>query len=222
LQLLSRDRPLAGLILLAIAMAIRQAVAVERSEYTIVPGIRVGLIEPGMTAEALERAYGKTNVRREQMAGAEGETVDGARVFADTDHELEVIWDSESPTQPRVFDVRIIGSAWTFENGLRPGLSIEQVEEINGRPFTILGFGWDYGGYAIFKGGTLDAKIGLRFTPASADIPESLQGDIEISSTDAKLRALNPVVEAPISVFMGAPAPQPPAPADSGAVREAD
>lgn len=189
-------------LFLAFTAAIVQADEFDPADNTIVLGKRVGLITPGMTATELERAYGKGNVKHEDIPGAEGETIPGARLFADTDRELEVIWDPENEKKKVVFDVHVIGTAWKFENGLKVGMTLEEVEKINGKPFKISGFAWDYGGYANFEGGKLFGKVSLRFNPSTEEIPEYLMGDKELSSTDKKLRAAKPVVEAPISVFM--------------------
>lgn len=189
-------------LLLAFTTAIVHADEFDPADNTIVLGKRVGLITPGMTATELERAYGKGNVKHEDIPGAEGETIPGARLFADTDRELEVIWDPENEKKKVVFDVHVIGTAWKFENGLKVGMTLEEVEKINGKPFKISGFAWDYGGYANFEGGKLFGKVSLRFNPSTEEIPDYLMGDKELSSTDKKLRAAKPVVESPISVFM--------------------
>lgn len=189
-------------LLLAFTTAIVHADEFDPADNTIVLGKRVGLIKPGMTATELERAYGKENVKYEDIPGAEGETIPGARLFADTDRELEVIWDPENEKKKVVFDVHVIGTAWKFENGLKVGMTLEEVEKINGKPFKISGFAWDYGGYANFEGGKLFGKVNLRFNPSTEEIPEYLMGDKELSSTDKKLRAAKPMIEAPISVFM--------------------
>lgn len=189
-------------LLFAFAASFVHADEFDPADNTIVLGKRVGLIKPGMTAAELERAYGKTNVKHEDIPGAEGETIPGARLFADTDRELEVIWDPENEKKKVVFDVHVIGTAWKFENGLKAGMTLEEVEKINGKPFKVSGFAWDYGGYANFEGGKLAGKVSLRFNPSTEDIPDYLQGDKELSSADKKLRAVKPLVETPISVFM--------------------
>jgi hypothetical protein len=189
-------------ILLALFTALLRADGQDATDNTIVLGKRVGLIKPGMTAAQIETAYGVANLHHEDIPGAEGETIPGARLFADTGRELEIIWDPESEKKKVVFDIRVVGADWKFENGLKIGMSIEEVEKINGKPFKIAGFSWDYGGYANFEGGKLAAKVSLRFNPSIDEIPEYLVGDKEISSTDKKLRAAKPVVEVPISVFM--------------------
>jgi hypothetical protein len=187
---------------LLLLTAILHADEFDPADNTIVLGKRVGLIKPNMTAADIERAYGKKNLKNMDLPGPEGSTFPGAKLFEGTERELEIVWDPEKEGKKVVFDIRIIGKAWTFENGLKAGMSIEEVEKINGKPFKVAGFSWDYGGYANFEGGKLAAKLSVRFNPSSEEIPEYLQGDKQISSSDKKLRAVKPVVEEGITVFM--------------------
>lgn len=174
----------------------------DPKDNTIVLGKRVGLIKPGMTVTDIERAYGKDNLKLQKIPGAEGEEIDGAKLFADTDRELEIVWDPDSDKKQVVFDIRVIGKAWKFENGLKSGMTVEEVEKINGKPFKVAGFEWDYGGYANFEGGKLAGKVSIRFSPTTENVPAYLSGDKQLSSTDKKLRAAKPRVDAGISVFM--------------------
>lgn len=190
------------LLFLALFVSITHADEFDPADNTIVLGKRVGLIKPGMTSTDIERAYGKKNLKMEQLPGAEGETIAGAKLFAGTDRELEIVWDPEKEKTKVVFDIRVIGKAWKFENGLKNGMTVEEVEKINGKPFQIAGFSWDYGGYANFKGGKLDAKVSIRFSPSSDEVPDYLQGDKQLSSSDKKLRAVKPLVDEGITVFM--------------------
>lgn len=160
---------------------------------TIIPGVRVGPILKGATLTSLKAIYGGGKVKPAKIPGAEGEEIDGASLFKGTDRELEVIFNPEGDER-EVWDIRVIGKAWKFENGLRSGLSLEDVEKINGRPFKVWGFEWDMGGWADFTGGTLDARVSVRFETSAENLPESLMGDKQITSTDKKLRAAKPKV----------------------------
>ncbi len=190
------------LAFLLLCTAVLHAEEIDSADNTIVLGKRVGLIKPGMAATDIEKAYGKTNLKNMDLPGPEGSTFPGAKLFEGTDRELEIVWDPENEDKKIVFDVRILGTAWKFENGLKAGMTIEEVEKINGKPFKVAGFSWDYGGYANFEGGKLAGKVSLRFNPSTDEIPDYLQGDKELSSTDKKLRAVKPVVEEMITVFM--------------------
>lgn len=174
----------------------------DPKDNTIVLGKRVGLIKPGMTATDIERAYGKGSLKQQKIPGAEGEEIDGAKLFVDTDRELEIVWDPDNEKKQVVFDIRVMGKAWKFENGLKSGMTVAEVEKINGKPFKIAGFEWDYGGYANFEGGKLEGKVSIRFSPTTENIPEYLSGDKQLSSTDKKLRAAKPLVDEGITVFM--------------------
>ena len=174
----------------------------DPKDNTIVLGKRVGLIKPGMTATDIERAYGKENLKLQKIPGAEGEEIDGAKLFADTDRELEIVWDPDNDKKQVVFDIRVMGKDWKFDNGLKSGMTVEEIEKINGKPFKIAGFEWDYGGYANFEGGKLAGKVSIRFSPTTENVPEYLMGDKQLSSTDKKLRAAKPLVDEGISVFM--------------------
>lgn len=193
-------RPLITCLLLFATLL--HADEVDPADNTIVLGKRVGLIKPGMTATDIERAYGKKNLQNMELPGPEGTTFPGAKLFADTERELEIVWDPENEAKKIVFDIRVFGAAWKFDNGLKAGMTIAEVEKINGKPFKIAGFSWDYGGYANFEGGKLAAKVSIRFNPSSEEIPDYLQGDKQISSTDKKLRVVKPLVEEGITVFM--------------------
>jgi len=190
------------LLFLALFAAALRADEFDPADNTIVLGKRVGLIKPGMTSTDIECAYGKKNLKLQKLPGAEGEEIEGAKLFAETDRELEIVWDPEKEKTKVVFDIRVIGKAWKFDNGLKSGMTVEEVEKINGKPFQIAGFSWDYGGYANFKGGKLDAKVSIRFSPSSDEVPDYLQGDKQLSSSDKKLRAVKPLVDEGITVFM--------------------
>ncbi len=193
------NRILACLLLFT---AFLHADEVDPKDNTIVLGKRVGLIKPGMSVTDIERAYGKENLKLQKIPGAEGEEIDGAKLFAGTGRELEIVWDPDNDKKQVVFDIRVMGKDWKFENGLKSGMTVEEVEKINGKPFKVAGFEWDYGGYANFEGGKLAGKVSIRFSPSTENVPEYLSGDKQISSSDKKLRAAKPLVDEGISVFM--------------------
>jgi hypothetical protein len=185
-------------ILLAAALGLFAAISstaadIPLDDSTIVLGKRVGPIEKGMTLTGLKTLLGAKKVKASKLPGPEGTEIEGVSLFAGTDRELEVILDPEG-NEKAIFDIRILGKAWKFENGLRPGMTIAEVEKINGKPFQIMGFNWDYGGYANFEGGKLEGQISLRFDAGEKEVPVELSGDRQVPSTHKKLRALNPKV----------------------------
>jgi hypothetical protein len=111
----------------------------------------------------LIRRYGRANVRRDSVPGAEGESVYGTVLFpSDSARTLYVYWTDD--TFRGVESVRTApgAMAWVAWPGIAPGDRMADVERRNGGPFQLYGFGWDYGGVVVdWHGG--------RFAPLKAD-----------------------------------------------------
>lgn len=156
---------------------------------------------------ALVTAFGAANVTRAAIDVGEGMTQPGTIVFAsDPRRRLEVIWhDSARRSRPATISVAP-GATWRIavpdaEPPIRQGVSLAQVEAANGRPFEMLGFGWDRGGHAgDWKGGRLakpdgGCELSLRFEPEPGFLAmDAISGDRPFSSADARIRAVKPVV----------------------------
>jgi hypothetical protein len=82
------------------------------------------------------------------------------------------------------------------------GTNLQELERLNGRPFTLAGFGWDYAGVITdSKGGTLDsslAGIKLYLDPGSAQYESKpysqVLGDRDYSSSLPPMQQMNPRV----------------------------
>lgn len=150
--------------------------------------LRVGPVKRGMTLAALKKAVPAGEMSITKVPGPEGSELSAVQLWKGTGRELEVIYDDEGQGK-ELMEVRIIGKDWQLPGGLKHGMSIEQVEKINGKPFKVFGFQWDYAGYANFEdGGKLQGSIGIRFDPG-VETDASLAGDQLIPSTNKKLRA---------------------------------
>jgi hypothetical protein len=169
----------------------------------IIPGKAVGGIVPDSCHSDLERLFGAKNVRRSLVYVGEGETVSGSTVFeSDSVYSLEIAWrDGSRGCHPSEILVR--GSGWQTTEGLHAGLRLIEVERLNGKPFSISGFGWDYGGGIwSWNGGRLGAYSPRNIHPffedpdASNEKPAypALIGDREIATTDPALRSANPTL----------------------------
>ena len=159
---------------------------------------------------AVAKAFGTTNVARAAIDVGEAMTEPGTVIFAgDKARRIEILWhDMATFARPSAVLLRD-GAAWRValagqpERQIAPGMSLAEIEAINGRPFSISGFGWDLGGFAgNWHGGRLEQASGgcgltLRFdhdpnAPAAA--LDKVNGDIELPSTDANVRATQPFV----------------------------
>ncbi|WP_333823768.1 hypothetical protein [Pinisolibacter sp.] len=164
---------------------------------------------------SLVAIVGKDNAIFELVDGAEGEKVASTVLFPKNEkRRLELMWADENKRRGLVHVRLSDTSTWVAPNGLKIGMTLAEVEKLNGEPFTLSGFDWDYGGYVTdWKGGTLGADIpGGCTVQARFTVPEGapegpaskVSGDREFASTDKNMRAVKPVIG---SLSFGFPQP---------------
>ena len=174
-----------------------------------------GPVKQGDTAKSLMAAYGK-DATLGIIPGAEGMEEKGLILFdKDPKHRLEVLFGDEAMTQVSLVMARGTSTAWKGPEGLHLGSKIGDIELANGRPFSVGGFDWDYGGYVSdLKGGRLaeipgGCMFGLRMGFAEGNtnpVPDSLSGERTLESTDPVLKKAGPVVQ---EMTVGWPVPEP-------------
>lgn len=163
-----------------------------------------GVFAKDSTHARVVKTFGAKNVRYMDVMGVEGEMEKATVVFPnDRKRRLEFYW--RETKARRIPEVRIWAdeSTWRTTEGIGMGMSIERIVELNGKPFDLSGFGWDYGGISKgFTGGKLDRLPGgclltLGFN-ASHDAPgeayDKVTGDETFSSADPNMRAVKPKV----------------------------
>lgn len=181
-------------------------VAVD-AKWLIRPGERVGEISGATTLADLERLYGKANIKAGPVPGPEGTTLQGAVLFPnDPNRTLTLIWKSgKSPATVGNMVISGKKTLWHTAEGITLGTPLRELERLNGGPFTLSGFGWDYGGTVLSWGdqGKLRerfqsrAGLVLRLQPAEAvsqSVYEQVMGDATFSSSLPAMRQVNPVV----------------------------
>jgi hypothetical protein len=117
----------------------------------------------------------------------------------DPQRRLEVWW--SNPNRTGTYLIDIAGkSIWTAPDGLRLGLTLEQLEKLNHKPFKMKGFdkndvatvsSWDDGALASLAGG---CKAGVSVRASSPAAAAELPAKDEYSSDDPAMRALRPTV----------------------------
>jgi hypothetical protein len=133
------------------------------------------------------------------------ETVQGTQVGVtvlfpkDPRRRLEVWW--QNPNRTGTYLIDIAGkSIWTAPKGLRLGLTLEQLEKLNKKPFKISGFDsndtasvadWDGGELARLPGG---CKAGVSLQARVKTAETELPAKDQYSSDDPAMRALKPTV----------------------------
>ena len=162
-----------------------------------------GPLAPDSNEAALIAAYGADNVVTGNVDGPEGTTMLATTVFPnDPQRKFQVVWWDEA-TRSRISYFSVPADA-TAPGGVGRGMTIAEVEALNGEPFTLYGFWWDYGGAAGFQTGKLADLPGGCFLnvtfqpskdlPAGVD-PAPISGDQEISSSEPMLAQVEAKVE---------------------------
>jgi hypothetical protein len=152
----------------------------------------------------LVKTFGSSNVVYRDVEGPEAQPVKASVVYPnDPKAKLEVIWSDEKARRgPQVWVKD--QSTWATANGIRIGTPLAEVEKLNGKPFKLTGFDWDYGGHVIdWLGGTLAQPqaggciFAIGFVhpeDAPDDNLTKVSGDNEFLSDNPDMRAVEPYV----------------------------
>ena len=197
---------LAGtVLLLVVASCDRRPTTVDRrpttdtAAWTFEPGVAFGPLTANSSEQDLIAAYGAAAVQPEAVSLGEGETEPGSLVFGDDPlRRFEVAWTDTLQRRAPSF-VLLMGDTtlWHGTHGVPLGVPLERLEQLNGKPFGMAGYGWDYGGAVLsWKEGQLaglEGRLALALAPSrpDADVSQVL-GDGEFLSSDSAVRALRP------------------------------
>ena len=152
----------------------------------------------------LVKAFGKNNVVHQDMEDAEGRKIQASVLHPHVPKaRLEFIWDDEKARRKPQIRARD-QSSWASANGVRTGMALADIEKMNGKPFKLSGFDWDYGGLVTdWQGGALakaqsgGCLVNVGFVHPE-DAPEAnlakVTGDSEFLSDNADMRAVEPYV----------------------------
>jgi hypothetical protein len=207
---------LAGFLFLATMLGFGQAAA---DPWLILVNGEKGAINAHTTRQDLVRMYGASNVVDKDVDVSEEETEAGTVVFPkDPQRTIEIRWkDPDKKTLPAFVQIQGDTSRWKAVHNISLGTTLKELERLNGRPFHLAGFGWDYSGtVSSWDKGSLAAELDgghghllLRLGPPSdTHVPEEEQsqvlGDSDFSSDHPVMQKLNPRV---YQVIWGFPHP---------------
>ena len=161
-----------------------------------------GDLGPLTTRLQLDARFGKANVREESFPGAEGiGSYPALVVFPDDPRKrLELVLDADNPDAPiRELRVPSDDSLWHDASGLRTGMTLAELVELNGAPVSFYGLQRDYGGTVQdWHGGKLANAVGnplfrrvILTARTGADGNALPQGDATFRSDDPKWASAN-------------------------------
>jgi hypothetical protein len=152
----------------------------------------------------LASAFQSRNVTFTQVGASSGGKVMASVLYAKSPKQRLEVWWSQPASRSDTHLIVINGqSDWIAPRELHLGLTLAELEQINGKPFKLSGFDKDHvAALTDWSGGQLGAltggcKVGINLradpkTPPAAisDLP----ADRAFTSSDAALRAVNPTV----------------------------
>lgn len=212
-----RKTNIIGLIAVMVCVA---AIQVKSQNYHIVPGKSVGPITADTSEIELIKIYGGQNVRRINVDVGEGETQPGTVVFPnDAGRKILILWsDGAMYQRPESVIVRGKNTLWKTDRGITLGTTLRTIEDLNGKPFALTGFGWDYSGTVLHANGGKLVELGseagedivgrtllLRLEPSktlqkTAEY-QAAQGDEKFFSDHHAMKKLNPMVYEMVVTF---------------------
>jgi hypothetical protein len=151
--------------------------------------------------KTLVKTFGKQNVvNKKHGSSMESTNLHLVVLFPGSTKQLDVVL-ADSTADAGVKAV-IIGqnSQWTTVAGVYAGMTLKELEALNGKPFLFYGGGWDQGGYVTnWKDGQLRGRINSCRLDRNHIMPYDMsKGDYdahEFSSDSRDAQNGNPVVE---------------------------
>ena len=162
-----------------------------------------GVFGPDSSEALVIETFGAENVVTGTVPGPEGTELIATTVFPDDpERSMEFGWfDEENFTRLSYVE---LSPSQTTPGGVRIGQTVAEVEALNGQPFEVGGFWWDYGGYANIESGTLaelegGCHLSIRFSPGESypddtDVT-SVSGEVQVSSDDPLLAEIDTRVQ---------------------------
>lgn len=155
-----------------------------------------GVYGSATTEDLIVETFGAENVTTGLVDGPEGSQYTATTVYpGDPQREMIFSWFDEENLE-KISNIQLSPSQ-AGPHGVRLGMSAADVEAINGQPFDIGGFWWDYGGSASIDEGTLagpmdgDCYVIITFSPQD-DIPASI--DVTPASGEVVVRSDLPLL----------------------------
>lgn len=179
-----------GLILLAAGCKSRKtgASASEKFELESLATI--------IAANDLEAVYPEANISEGKDLFEEG-TVERAYsiLYPGTADELLITWKDEQ--RSRLHEMRFDKNGrWKTRDGIKVGMSYDDLVRLNGNSIKFYGFGWDYSGAVDWNGGKMaDSKVRVFLAPKETPSNKFI-GDQIVEATPEEIDALDLSVQA--------------------------
>ncbi len=152
------------------------------------------------TFEELAKRFANPKPTDTAVSEGEGTCSRGTLYGKDTEHEFEVVW--ADLKRREVAKVIFKGNMWKTNKGIGFDTSLKDIEKINGSPFSLTGFDWDYPGtitdfgkHGRLEKGVYVIRLDTKKTSHSiTKLKSKVTGDKIFSSSHPAMQKLNPSV----------------------------
>lgn len=169
----------------------------------ISPGLFVGIVSKDDTELTLNKKFGSDKVDRVNINMGEGITAEGNVIYPGTPKELFVIWKENNFTNIFAVEITNKNTVYATSEGLTIGTGIDDVQKMNKKPFTILGFSSDLSGKLnSWENGHFTKDLLVYFKTSTDEYASEVKTDNVLSSDDYKFQYAKPIVSK-IRVYFG-------------------
>ncbi len=182
------------IILLIVILGLASCKSGNKTTQTVAESNKDRFVIENLTkfnAEELKQSFPEANIK-EDIGMFEEATEERAYsiLFPGTPDELHITWDDKART--RINDIRFSEAGnWKSASGIRIGTTYEELNELNSKPISFYGFGWDYSGAVMWNDGKFEnSKLRIFLEPGSSPAGK-FYGDQIINATPEEIAALN-------------------------------
>lgn len=157
-----------------------------------------GVYGPDSSEARVIETFGADNVVTGIVPGPEGSEILATTVYPDDpEQSMQFGWWDEDKRE--YLSYVELSPSQTAPGGARIGMTVAEIVKLNGAPFTINGFWWDYGGYAFIESGAFamsseGCSVSIRFdstldAPADTNL-DAIAGEVTVPSDEPLLETL--------------------------------
>lgn len=150
------------------------------NDWLIVPGRRLGQIKVNTTETDLIRLFGEDEVTRGKVQTTASQQVDCTIVFPGKDDEIRIVWKSGEREKIKAIYITSEDGKWHLKQGVKVGISLDDLTKLNESPVSFYGFQWEYSGtISSYRTGVLapfEKYFYMALVPAKGVQPTILNG----------------------------------------------
>lgn len=181
------------------------------NDWLIVPSKKIGPIyrkdiDSKNALQKIRNIFGESNIQSTQLSIGEDINIAAYSIYPNTENEIKfhindksILFKFPSYNSYFIFNQELsLKAKWRLDNDIKIGDPISKIQKINGEPFELSGFEWDYPGVVqTWRGGSIPDELSIVFIQKAKDLPDNyseITGEKNIISDNPVLQAVDPVV----------------------------